>query len=186
MVLGFLFGRKKEDKVKFHFTGSNKKQAKKSKPKPKSNTKTKDRLKPKPKSKTKPKIKTIKKKILPGKKKFAKALAKRVKKSKKVDKVGKEKKGHISAVKKSQPKEVLIGRITHFFAKPSAGVIKLSKGNISLGDKIHIRGRHTDFIQNVFSLQIDNKPVDKAVKGKEVGLEVKERVRRKDKVYVLK
>jgi len=190
MVLGFLFGRKKEDKVKFHSVGSNKKQAKKSKlkpkPKPKSKTKTTAKLKPKPKSKLKPNVKAIKKnkKVKKAGKEKEESKLKRIKKP--LSRIKRRVVKTEPVVKRIPPKEVLIGKITHFFAKPSAGVIKLLKRGISLDEKIHIKGRHTNFIQNVFSLQIDNKPVDKAGRGEEVGLEVKERVRRKDKVYVFK
>ena len=200
MVLGFLFGRKEEDKVRFHFTGDKKKQAKKSKTESKTKSKTKPKSKSKAKSKfqIEPKVKAIKEKVLKNKKKSPEASAKVVKKDKKVrlSKPGRTSKPSSKVksrvvkvrpvVKKIQPKEILIGKITHFFAKPLAGVIKLSKGKISLGEKIHIKGRHTDFIQDVLSLQINNRPVSKAGKGEEVGIGVKERVRRKDKVYILK
>ncbi len=86
---------------------------------------------------------------------------------------------------KRKSREELVGKITHFFPRVSAGVIKL-KRNISLGDVIHIKGHTTDFIQEVKSLQINNKPVKKAGVGKLVGVLVKERVRRNDKVYKIK
>ncbi|MCD6539119.1 MAG: hypothetical protein J7K37_00205 [Candidatus Omnitrophica bacterium] len=95
-----------------------------------------------------------------------------------------KKRASVSTVKK-KPKEELIGKITHFFPKVSAGVIKLRKG-LSIGDTIHIKGHTSDFIQKVSSLQINNKPVKRAEKGKLVGVLVKERVRRKDKVYKIK
>jgi len=95
-----------------------------------------------------------------------------------------KKRASVSKAKK-KPKEELIGKITHFFPKVSAGVIKLKK-SLSLGDTIHIKGHTSDFIQKVSSLQINNKPVKRAEKGKLVGVLVKERVRRKDKVYKIK
>jgi len=95
-----------------------------------------------------------------------------------------KKRASVSKAKK-KPKEELIGKITHFFPRVSAGVIKLKK-SLSLGDTIHIKGHTSDFIQKVSSLQINNKPVKRAEKGKLVGVLVKERVRRKDKVYKIK
>jgi len=95
-----------------------------------------------------------------------------------------KKRASVSKAKK-KPKEELIGKITHFFPKVSAGVIKLKK-SLSLGDTIHIKGHTSDFIQKVSSLQINNKPVKRAEKGKLVGVLVKERVRRNDKVYKIK
>ncbi|HEC69866.1 MAG TPA: translation elongation factor-like protein [Candidatus Omnitrophica bacterium] len=95
-----------------------------------------------------------------------------------------KKRASVSKAKK-KPKEELIGKITHFFPRVSAGVIKLKK-SLSLGDTIHIKGHTSDFIQKVSSLQINNKPVKRAEKGKLVGVLVKERVRRNDKVYKIK
>ena len=87
--------------------------------------------------------------------------------------------------KTSPVKEVLIGKITHFFPKVGAGVIKLKTG-LAIRDTIHIKGCTSDFNQNITSLQINNKPVKKAPKGKLVGFLSARRVRRNDKVYKLK
>ena len=86
--------------------------------------------------------------------------------------------------KKAVPNEKLkkIGAITHYFPKVKAGVIKLS-ATLAVGDTIYIKGHTTDFKQKVASLQIDNAPIEKAAKGKEVGIKVKGRVRAEDEVY---
>lgn len=92
-----------------------------------------------------------------------------------------------STKKKSQAKkEELIGKVTHFFPRVRAGVIKITKSSLSLGDTIHIKGNTSDFTQKVSSLQINNKPIKKALKGKVVGVLVRQRVRKKDKVYKIK
>lgn len=89
--------------------------------------------------------------------------------------------------KKSQAKkEELVGRVTHYFPRVRAGVIKITKSSLGLGDAIHIKGNTSDFTQKVASLQIDNKPIKKALKGTEVGLRVSMRVRKRDKVYKIK
>ena len=87
--------------------------------------------------------------------------------------------------KTSQIKEVLIGRITHFFPKVSAGVIKL-RAPLKLQDRVHIRGHTTDFIQQISSLQINNKSIKSASSGKVIGFLSLKRVRRRDKVYKIK
>ena len=76
----------------------------------------------------------------------------------------------------------LIGRITHYFPKVMAGVIKLT-GPLTLGDVIKIKGHTTDLTQTVTSIQIDRVPITAARKGQEIGLLVNSRVRRRDAVY---
>ena len=76
-----------------------------------------------------------------------------------------------------------IGVVSDFFAKINVAAIKLS-GALKTGDKIHIKGHTTDFEQAVDSMQIHNKAVEKAKKGDEIGIKVKDRVRRNDKVFL--
>lgn len=76
-----------------------------------------------------------------------------------------------------------IGVVTHYFPKPKVAVVKLDKGKLALGDTLVFRGHTTNFKQKVESLQIDHKPVQEASRGKEVGLQVKARVRPRDQVY---
>ena len=85
-----------------------------------------------------------------------------------------------AAVKK--PKEKIIGKVTHYFPKVRAGVIKL-KTPLSIGDVIKIKGHTTDFTQTVTSMQINHEPITKAKKGDEIGLLVNSRVRHNDVVY---
>ena len=77
-----------------------------------------------------------------------------------------------------------IGKITHYFPKPKAGVIKLTKA-LAAGDSIRVKGHTTDFKQKAGSIQIDGMPVEKVAKGKEVGIKVKQRVRAGDEVFRL-
>ncbi len=79
-------------------------------------------------------------------------------------------------------KEIKIGEITHFFPHVNAAVIKLKQA-LTEGETIHIKGHTTDFKEQVASMQIDNKSIKEAEKGQEIGLLVKEKVRRGDVVY---
>ena len=75
-----------------------------------------------------------------------------------------------------------VGKVTHYFTKIGVGVIELSKA-LKAGDKIRIKGATTDFEQNVDSMQIEHKNVEKAKKGESIGLKVAEPVRENDKVF---
>ncbi|NQT21838.1 MAG: hypothetical protein HQ579_00185 [Candidatus Omnitrophica bacterium] len=76
-----------------------------------------------------------------------------------------------------------IGEITHFFPHVKAGVIKITKGTVSSGDTVYIKGHTTAFEQKIKSMQINRQTVDNAQRGQEIGIKVAKRVRRGDKVY---
>ncbi len=76
-----------------------------------------------------------------------------------------------------------VGKITHYFSKINVGVLELTKGEIHIGDTIHIKGHTTDFYQKVQSMQVEHAPVDSAQKGDEVGLKVESSVREGDLVF---
>ncbi len=79
--------------------------------------------------------------------------------------------------------EQLLGTVTHYFGKASVAAIKLTEGQLSVGDTIHVRGHTSDFTQNVDSMQIDGKPVETADVGDEIGIRVAEHTREHDEVY---
>ena len=79
--------------------------------------------------------------------------------------------------------EQLIGTVTHFFGKAMVAAIKITDGQLDVGDTIHIVGHTSDFTQNVDSMQIDRAPVESAKVGDEIGVRVAEHVRDHDKVY---
>lgn len=80
-------------------------------------------------------------------------------------------------------KVIVVGKITHYFPKVRAAVIKL-KIPLSIGDRIKIKGHTTDFTEDVVSMQMDRVPVKAAKKGQEIGLMVQARVRRGDTVVM--
>ena len=75
-----------------------------------------------------------------------------------------------------------IGVVFAYFSKVGVAAAKLS-GNLKIGDKILIKGHTTNFEQEVRSMQVDNKEVEEAKKGNEIGIKVDVRVRPKDKIY---
>lgn len=76
-----------------------------------------------------------------------------------------------------------IGKITHFFSKISVGVLELSKGELHVGDTIHLKGHTTDFYQKVESIQVEHSSVESAKAGESVGLKVESPVRENDIVF---
>jgi putative protease len=78
--------------------------------------------------------------------------------------------------------EEKIGVVGDYFAKISVIAVKL-EGVLKVGDKIHIKGHTTDFIQTVESMQIEHQQVDVAKKGDSVGIKVEQRCRKGDVVY---
>lgn len=76
-----------------------------------------------------------------------------------------------------------IGKITHFFSKINVGVLEITKGNVRVGDTIHIKGHTTDYYQKVQSMQVEHASVESAEEGMEVGLKVESPVREGDAVF---
>jgi translation elongation factor EF-1alpha len=77
-----------------------------------------------------------------------------------------------------------IGEVTHYFGKINVAVLKIKKG-IKLGENLHFVGKHTDFSQEIKSLQIEHQDVPEAEAGSDVAMKVKERVRPGDTVFRL-
>ena len=77
-----------------------------------------------------------------------------------------------------------VGRVEHYFDRINVAVVALN-GILRLGDRIRIRGKKTDFEQEVESMQIEHKQIDEAGPGEMIGLKVKEKVREGDVVYKL-
>lgn len=122
-------------------------------------------------------VKKKKKTTTPKKKKAIKKPVKRV--VKKIIKKKPVKKAKKKVLKVKKTKLNIIGKITHYFPKVRAAVIKL-KVPLAVGDYIKVKGHTTDFTQKVDSLQIDRVPVNAAKKGAEIGLLVNSRVRQGD------
>jgi len=75
-----------------------------------------------------------------------------------------------------------VGEVFTYFSRIGVAGIRL-KGTLRVGERIHIKGSSTDFVQTVDSMQIDRKSVESAGPGAEVGIKTAERVRKGDVVY---
>lgn len=77
-----------------------------------------------------------------------------------------------------------IGEVTHFFGKINVAVLQLIK-ELKVGDRVHFLGSHTDFQQEVTSLQIEHESILVGEAGSEVAIKTKQRVRSGDSVFLL-
>ncbi len=73
--------------------------------------------------------------------------------------------------------EEKVGEVMKFFSKPGVAAIKVTSGELAIGDKIKFKGHTTDFEDTISSMQIENKSVEKAAAGDLIGITVKEKVR---------
>jgi len=79
--------------------------------------------------------------------------------------------------------EEKIGIVEHFFTNVSVAAIRITDGELKVGDTIHIVGAHTDFTQKIDSMQIDRVSIESVKAGDDVGIKVIDRVREHDVVY---
>ena len=75
-----------------------------------------------------------------------------------------------------------IGEVTHFYDKLGVAIVKF-KREVKVGETVRFTGANTDFEQTIGSMQFDHKSVDKASKGKEVGIKVDEKVHEGNEVF---
>jgi translation elongation factor EF-1alpha len=79
--------------------------------------------------------------------------------------------------------EQLIGHVMHFFGKASVAAIKITVGELHVGDTIHVVGHTSDFTQTVDSMQVNKASVQLAKPGDEIGLKVVAHARESDEVF---
>jgi translation elongation factor EF-1alpha len=79
--------------------------------------------------------------------------------------------------------EEKIGLVTDDLNRVGVAVVRLTDGDLRLGDRVKITGRTTELTQMVESLQIEHQGVEHASRGTAVGMKVQEPVRRHDQVF---
>ncbi len=94
------------------------------------------------------------------------------------------KKKIVKKAKTAKPKkEIVIGQVTHYFGKVRVAVVKMKK-DVRVGTEVLYRGATTNFSDAISSMQKDHKDIKIAKKGQTVGVKVKKKVRRGDKVFL--
>lgn len=81
--------------------------------------------------------------------------------------------------------EVKIGEVIKYFSKPQVAAIKITQGELTLGNVIRIVGHTTDITTTVDSMEVENQKVSKAKTGEFVGVKVNDKVRPGDIVYIV-
>ena len=80
--------------------------------------------------------------------------------------------------------EVHIGKVTHYWDHIQVAGVDLT-APLHVGDRIHIKGRKTDFEQPVQSIEIEHHHVDEANAGDSVGIKAMDKVREHDDVFLV-
>jgi len=78
--------------------------------------------------------------------------------------------------------EKQIGTVSNYFDHVKVAAIKLT-GPVKVGDVIKFVGGEVDYDMPVEGMQVNNEHVKSAKKGDEIGVKVKEKVRKDYKVY---
>jgi len=75
-----------------------------------------------------------------------------------------------------------IGKITHYYGKIGVAIVKFNR-EVKVGERVHFKGPHTDFTQQLSSMQYNHQDIESAKKGQKVGIKVEQKVREGDEVY---
>ncbi|NIM48450.1 MAG: translation elongation factor-like protein [Gemmatimonadales bacterium] len=78
--------------------------------------------------------------------------------------------------------EQLVGTVTHYFKGPGVAVVKVTDGEVAVGDEVHFLGHTTDFTERITSMEVEHKKVERAKAGEEIAIQVVERARPHDQV----
>ena len=78
-----------------------------------------------------------------------------------------------------------VGDVFKFFGKAGVAAIRVTEGEVRVGDRLQFQGPTTNFEELVQSLQIDSQPVPGVTAGREVGVKVSQKCREGDLVFKL-
>ena len=78
--------------------------------------------------------------------------------------------------------EQLVGTVVHYFKGPSVAVVRVTEGELAVGDRIRFHGHTTEFTEQLTSMEVDHRKVERATIGQEVAIQVTDRVREHDQV----
>jgi len=104
-----------------------------------------------------------------------------------LDPYDKETAAGISEVLKEQQKngESLVGMVIDFSPTTRIAQVQVVKGLLRLNDRIHTRGKSTDFYQDIRVLRVDNSPVRRALLGQTAAMKMEQSAQKEDYVFVV-
>ena len=78
--------------------------------------------------------------------------------------------------------EIEIGKVMHYYDHIHVAVLTLANG-LKLGDKIHIVGHATDFVQRISSMEVEHHSIVWVKPGDNVAIKVSQPVHEHDVVF---
>ena len=78
-----------------------------------------------------------------------------------------------------------IGKVTHYYNQLHVATVRVTDGELHIGDMIHIAGHTSDFLQKIGSMELEHESVELAKPGDNVGIATVEYARENDSVYVV-
>jgi putative protease len=75
-----------------------------------------------------------------------------------------------------------IGTVVHYFGGPGVAVVRVTAGELAVGDQVRFVGHTTDFTEAITSMEVNHQKVERAQAGDEVAIKVFERTRQHDRV----
>lgn len=69
-----------------------------------------------------------------------------------------------------------VGKVTHYYDNLGVAIVEL-EATLKIGDKVKFEGHGADFEQEISSMQVDHKQMEKASAGQMVGLKTEQKVK---------
>lgn len=85
-----------------------------------------------------------------------------------------------------EPQANVVGVVEHYYPKVQVAVVNVQRGVIHRGDRLRIVGNGVDFEEVIQSLERDHEPIRAARPGESVGIQVSERVRENNQVFLVR
>ena len=79
--------------------------------------------------------------------------------------------------------EQKVGEVVKFFSKPSVAAVKITDGEVRIGDTLKFTGHTKDMAMPLDSMEVNNQKVLRAIAGDYIGIKVTDRVRPGDQVF---
>lgn len=78
--------------------------------------------------------------------------------------------------------EELIGKVIHYYGNLGVAIVELS-ATIKVGQAVHFKGAHDDFVQEVKELEYEHQSISEGKAGQQVGLKVDQKIHENDQVF---